>query len=297
MGDETSDKELLPKQQQSPHRYEATLTEIAVLPIDQAATHPFQEGLSVVLIGACGAGKSELLACLKRAGAKRDDGTPGAPGPRASPPTMGVDFWHCIWERKRKAIKLVVFDASGKDVFESVATTYMRRVGACVVACDLASDTGLMTARMWLQKAKLQRNMSSACTRIVLVGTKADSRGPSPRCIELDTLVTLGREVGVDHVCETSAIDGRGVLELFAWLVDNRPTVAEQKKRQQQNGNKKKKPSRQHQLETAFTLTDDEDGLASDFVVEESAANGEDANKDGCRCFCKYKRPSCCTLL
>lgn len=272
-------------------RLSATAVEVAIRPADGTSPRQWNLGsVQVVLVGGSGSGKSEIVDCLKRGGRAHRD--PEQAALSASRATVGVDFWHCVWERGASCVvKLVLFDAPGKDVFEGVARSYLQRSRVCVVACDLKSDSGLMTARMWADKAYQARGTRAG---LVLVGTKDDALGKvAARCISPESLIALGREVQADHVFQVSALEGQGVLELFDRIVSdrlqaNREALARGKK----NAKTTVRNHKTYSLTDEYDTEDDANAKAGSITVEEDCCHGESRR---CRCTCKYT--PCCVCL
>jgi GTPase SAR1 family protein len=235
----------------------------------------------VLLLGAPGSGKSEIKACLERAGGPR------RPGDRPAPPTPGVDMWAFSWERGTTGVKFVLYDASGAEVYESTARSYARQAEAVLVCCDLASDSAEASARAWMQRARAE-HASAAIPRppcYALVGTKEDLAGE--RRLSPEAFDSLAREMLVDHACEISARLGQGVLELFQWLSENR-LEAERQRRLRDRGAQglkdRARPAKHVRLQEECEEEEDDE--------EEK----EDIREGRCQCSCKF-RPSTCECM
>lgn len=165
------------------------------------AVRGFDHVLKVVVMGESGVGKSCLVSVFADEVYVED---------RA--PTVAVDIRTVSMSVGEKRIKCLVWDTAGQERFRSLGGSYYRGAQLAILCFDITNYDSFAKLQGWAQE--LEHNLGTPDGVVtVLVGTKADRQ--ANRVVSEAEAEAFAAEKGCLCYCETSAITGKGVKELF----------------------------------------------------------------------------------
>lgn len=85
--------------------------------------------------------------------------------------TIGVDFSSKIIVSKNKKIKIQMWDTAGQEKFQSIISSYFRKVTCVILVYDISNRNSFNNLNNWL---RIIRNNSTNNPYIILVGNKND---------------------------------------------------------------------------------------------------------------------------
>jgi small GTP-binding protein len=165
----------------------------------------------VVLIGASGVGKSNLLSVL-HTGTFSD----------AFASTIGVEFIGKTFQANggRDKIKAQIWDTAGQERFSTMMGTYFRCARGALLVYDVTSRRSFEAIERWLKKLISHADPDEeGLLSLVVCGNKSDL-GEDLREVSSNEAESYARGMGA-HFFETSAKQGINVQESFQRCIDD----------------------------------------------------------------------------
>ncbi|KAH3763745.1 Rab GTPase [Pelomyxa schiedti] len=159
---------------------------------------PYEYIFKYIIIGDTGVGKSCLLHQFTEKKFISD-----------CPHTIGVEFGTRIIEVNSKKVKLQIWDTAGQERFRAVCRSYYRGAAGALLCYDISRRVTFNHLTSWLTDA---RNLTSASTVIMLIGSKSDLED------QREVTYAEAKEFADQHglqFTETSAKTGSNVEESF----------------------------------------------------------------------------------
>lgn len=157
----------------------------------------------LVMVGDSGVGKSNILLRQTKDEFNLESRT-----------TIGVEFATFIVSNKEignKKLKFQLWDTAGQERYRAITAAYYRGAVGVILVYDITKKTSFENIPKWLEEI----NKHTSDPIIYLVGNKQDLK--HSRAIPVEE----ARKYADDHnmkFIETSALDGRGVREIFTDL-------------------------------------------------------------------------------
>ena len=107
--------------------------------------------------------------------------------------------------------RVKIWDTAGQEKHANIVGSYVKRLDACLMVCDLTNEDSLISIRKWMRELNNQCEMP-----VIIVGNKSDLN--EERRVSSDQLRQLGIDEKV-HTFETSAKTGHNVDNAFACLI------------------------------------------------------------------------------
>ena len=124
-------------------------------------------------------------------------------------PTLGVEYKIRNLEIDGKYLKLMIWDTSGQEKYNSIAKNFYQASHGMLVVFSLTDRDSFDHIDHWLERVK---NDAPKEVCIMLVGNKSDDR--ENRKVDFDLIKNKAKALKVPYV-ETSAKDGNNVNEAF----------------------------------------------------------------------------------
>lgn len=123
--------------------------------------------------------------------------------------TIGVDFQTQMVALPERTVKLSIWDMAGQDRFQVIRTGFYRGSRASALVYDVTDLESFNSLPRW------HTEITDAIQKqpFVVVGNKTDLERVQPRA----AAEAFADSIGASYV-ETSALDGRGVSDLFESL-------------------------------------------------------------------------------
>lgn len=129
--------------------------------------------------------------------------------------TIGVDFKiRTVTLDNGKRIKLQIWDTSGGERFQSIATSYYRGASGLLIVFDLSDTRSFNNMKYWMNQVDLH---TSDSTCIVMVGNKSDLI--QQRQVNHADALKFAQHYHAQYI-ETSAKTGDHVDKAFQQLVE-----------------------------------------------------------------------------
>ena len=119
------------------------------------------EPLKIILLGASGVGKSQILNRLN-----------GNEYSATLASTIGVEFLGKTFVVQEKKIKVQIWDTAGQERFASMMSTYYRRSHGVVLVHDVSQPSTFLAMEKW--RLKLQDHVDSDDCKIIILANKID---------------------------------------------------------------------------------------------------------------------------
>ena len=123
--------------------------------------------------------------------------------------TLGADFQTKVVELPRGAVKLSIWDMGGQKHFAPVRRVFYSGTVAAALVYDVTSLESLQNLETWREEVTAE----STNQNFLVVGNKVDLEAAIPN----GTGARFAEIIGAKHL-ETSALDGRGIEEVFLEL-------------------------------------------------------------------------------
>lgn len=107
--------------------------------------------------------------------------------------------------------KIKIWDTAGQEKHANIVGSYVKRLDACLMVCDLTKQDSLVSIRKWIHELNNQIEMP-----VIIVGNKSDLT--DRREVSAEQLMQLGIDENV-HTFEVSAKTGYNVDNAFACLI------------------------------------------------------------------------------
>lgn len=123
--------------------------------------------------------------------------------------TIGVDFQTQLVALPERTVKLSIWDMAGQDRFQVIRTGFYRGSRSAALVYDVTDPESFNNLPRWHTEIldAIQKQP------FVVVGNKTDLERIQPRA----AAEAFAQSIGAQYV-ETSALDGRGVSDLFEAL-------------------------------------------------------------------------------
>ena len=151
------------------------------------------------MLGDAGVGKSTLSISFKS----------GKSTPEKLQATIGFDLWTKIIKVDDKAIKALVYDTSGQEVFNSISKNYMRQGEGIIIVYDITDTNSFESVKFWVEEVHQLRSDSPP---IFIIGNKADLE--ELRAIPRETGRAYASGIGATFI-ETSIKDFMTIEQAF----------------------------------------------------------------------------------
>jgi Ras-related protein Rab-5C len=168
-------------------------------------TNNEERRFKLVVLGTSGVGKTCLTLRFVR-GVYEEDQLP----------TIGAAYL----TKKVGRFVYEIWDTAGQERYESITPLYYRSAQAAVIVFDVNDTKSFDKARDWL--ARLRKELDNTEMPIALAANKCDQEGKP--VVDLEEAASFAREHGL-HMFKTSAKNGDGVDEMFAWLAQSLPPL------------------------------------------------------------------------
>jgi len=167
-----------------------------VLPDDY---NQYDLSFKILVIGESGVGKSCLISKVVK-GVFND----------LYHETQGVYFLDFNVRIDGTAIRLEIFDVSGKKLYRSLISNFYRNVSLAMMVYAINSKESFIHIETWLKEVKL---LSNPDVKIFLIGNKADLE--EDRQVALEEAKQFKDEYGIHFFSEASAKSGLNAQEVF----------------------------------------------------------------------------------
>ena len=118
--------------------------------------------LKIILLGDSGVGKSSMLQLFKQKEMyNKNDPTCC---------TLGIDFYSFQHEIAGDTKKVMVYDTSGSERFQSITQSYYRNTMCCILVYDVTNVESYEHVELWVKKL----DQVTSNVPIILVGNKND---------------------------------------------------------------------------------------------------------------------------
>ena len=129
--------------------------------------------------------------------------------------TLGVDVRYKFVLMNNKKIRMDIWDTAGQERFKNIAKNYFKGAHAVIFVFDVHKKKTTEKLKFWLDNAN--ENVSTDTVKVI-GGNKIDLEGG--REVNTQQTKALGEKYKMD-VFEASAKTGKGVTEIFTYLVSN----------------------------------------------------------------------------
>jgi small GTP-binding protein len=169
--------------------------------------------VKIMIVGDYGVGKTSVILSY-------DKNTKEEP-PKPPEPTICIDFL------KRNAIvdgqsyNMQIWDTAGTERYRSMVSSWLRRGDVLLLVFAVDSIESFDSLSAWVNTIKSYKR--DASVPVVLVGNKSDLK--STRMVSVQKAEDFAEQCGYFY-CETSAITGAGIEELFETAVREAAAVA-----------------------------------------------------------------------
>ena len=124
--------------------------------------------------------------------------------------TQGVYFLDFNVRIDGTAIRLEIFDVSGKKLYRSLISNFYRNVSLAMMVYAINSKESFIHIETWLKEVKL---LSNPDVKIFLIGNKADLE--EDRQVALEEAKQFKDEYGIHFFSEASAKSGLNAQEVY----------------------------------------------------------------------------------
>lgn len=164
---------------------------------------------NVLIVGATSVGKS----CMLRRATTGSFPEPGAMGGA----TVGVNCESSLLVSVAgiTKVKMMFFDTGGQERFAQQVKSFARLAHVIIFAYDITSSESFDRAVRWTVDCEPRET-----PRVIvkaLVGTRLDQEATGPREVSAEIAAAVARDRNM-YFIETSAKDGRGIIELFQYI-------------------------------------------------------------------------------
>nr|XP_027191289.1 ras-related protein RABA6a isoform X2 [Cicer arietinum] len=159
-------------------------------------------GLTAVLIGDSGVGKSNLLSRFAKDEFRLD-----------SKPTIGVEFAYRNIKVRDKLIKAQIWDTAGQERFRAITSSYYRGALGAVLVYDITRRSSYESVGKWLVEL---REFGGEDMVVILVGNKCDLS--ESREVDKEEGKAFAEEEGLCFM-ETSALKNLNVEQVFLQMI------------------------------------------------------------------------------
>ena len=162
------------------------------------------ENYKIVIIGDQHVGKTSILSKYKYESLEE-----------GYAPTVGIDFLTKDVFLEDKTIRLIMWDTAGQERFKSLIPSYLKNAHCIILTFDITNKSSFNSLSKWLKDVK--ENIQEG-TFIVVCGNKLDLN--NKRTVLKNTATNFCNENNLPY-CETSAVTGEGISELFNIITKN----------------------------------------------------------------------------
>jgi small GTP-binding protein len=157
--------------------------------------------LNIGMIGSQCAGKTSLSKCYQ-------DGKP-LPDINFYEPTVGLDYFYRIINVDGKKIKILIWDTTGQERFNSITSGYLRGLHGCFIVYDVSNNNSFESLDNWIQ---FYKDFNQYKKRIMIIlGNKIDIK---ERVIKTEEGKKFAKDKDLPYF-ETSSITMQNVNEAF----------------------------------------------------------------------------------
>lgn len=135
--------------------------------------------------------------------------------------TIGIDFMSKTIDLKNRTVRLLIWDTSGQERFQSLIPSYIGDSTIAIIVCDVTQQSSYESLSKWIKITRA----GAPNVPIILVANKTDLT--EKRVISSEQINDFARKENL-HVIETSAKSGLNVKALFrkcAELVPDAPAA------------------------------------------------------------------------
>ena len=150
--------------------------------------------------------------------------------------TVGVEFSGKMIKKDGKAIKLQIWDTAGEERYKSITNAYYKGSKGALVVYDISKRTTFENVNKWIDELKLK---GSEDIIIMLVGNKSDLE--DKREVQIEEVENKSKLYKIAF-CETSAMNGKNIEQVFDSLTDEIMKSVEKAKATELKNIKNSKP-------------------------------------------------------
>jgi small GTP-binding protein len=157
--------------------------------------------LNIGMIGSQSAGKTSLSMCYQ-------DGKPLS-DINFYEPTVGLDYFSRIINFDGKKIKILIWDTTGQERFNSITSGYLRGLHGCFIVYDVTDNNSFESLDNWIQ---FYKDFNQYKKRIMIIlGNKIDIK---ERSIKSEEGMKFAKDKDLPYF-ETSSITMQNINEAF----------------------------------------------------------------------------------
>lgn len=160
--------------------------------------------MKIVLVGDTQVGKTCLIKRLST-GTFYDN----------NPPTIGAAFQNHVLQTSKGSVSLQIWDTAGQEKFRALAPMYYRSAAVAILCFDLTNKRSFEALDQWTQELI---EKASPTMKLVIVGNKKDL--VNDRVVSSEDANSYSLSHGAVLYCETSALTGEGIFELFTKIAE-----------------------------------------------------------------------------
>ena len=163
----------------------------------------YSKQYKIIIIGNSGVGKSSII---KRFVFNEFE--------RCTMTTMGMSNYSKVINLNEEMIKLNLFDTSGQERYQSIATTFYRGSHAALIVYDITNEESFQKVSYWIKQAK---EYASEEICLLLIGNKLDL--DCNRIVLQKDAVAISRENNMLYF-EMSCLNSINIERTFNVLVE-----------------------------------------------------------------------------
>jgi small GTP-binding protein len=133
-------------------------------------------------------------------------------------PTVGAAFLRKRESRKGKTVDIDLWDTAGQERYKSLSSFYFRRSTYCFLVFDLNNRISFQSVDSWKRLCDTACEGNEPAPIYFLIGNKVDIGVRAISDLEIEKYC---QNKGIVHYTETSAMNGKGISELYNILVDH----------------------------------------------------------------------------
>ena len=157
--------------------------------------------LNIGMIGSQCAGKTSLSKCYQ-------DGKPLS-DINSYKPTVGLDYFYRIINVDGKKIKILIWDTTGQERFNSITSGYLRGLHGCFIVYDVTDNNSFESLDNWIQ---FYKDFNQYKKRIMIIlGNKIDIK---ERVIKSEEGIKFAKDKELPYF-ETSSMTMKNINEAF----------------------------------------------------------------------------------
>ena len=157
--------------------------------------------LNIGMIGSQNAGKTSLSECYQN----------GKPISDVNyyVPTIGLDYFSKIINVNGKKIKILIWDTTGQEKYNSITSGYLRGLHGCFIVFDVSDNNSFESLKNWIQ---FYKDFNKYKKRIMIIlGNKADIK---ERKVKTEKGIEFAKKRNLPYF-ETSSITMQNINEAF----------------------------------------------------------------------------------